>query len=211
MKVDQGSGGGGGPFIEAPTGTHLAICHKILDLGTQKNEWQGEVKFQRQILVGWELPLAIIPEGEHAGKPYGVSKFYTKSLGEKANLRKDLINWRGRDFTPAELNGFELDKLLGKACMLSIVKKPTGNGVKVGAIMKVPQGMTVPKQVNPNILLSLEHDEFDRTVFESLSNRMQVRIMATPEWERLEKGTSTPQVEQTGSLGLDNEEDEIPF
>jgi hypothetical protein len=57
-----------------------------------------------------------------AGKPFTVSKFYTASLGEKANLRADLKNWRGRDFTDEELAGFEAKNILGKPCMLSVVE-----------------------------------------------------------------------------------------
>lgn len=96
---------GSGNYEQPPVGTHLARCIKVIDIGTQKGEFQGKVTMKRQVIIGWELPNETMTEGEHAGKPFGVSKFYTASLNEKANLRADLANWRGRDFTPQELGG----------------------------------------------------------------------------------------------------------
>ena len=54
-------------------------------------------------------------------KPRAISETYTNSLGEKANLRKMLENWRGRAFTQEEMDGFDLRNVLGKACMISVV------------------------------------------------------------------------------------------
>ena len=60
----------------------------------------------------WELPGEEIEiEGEM--KPRAISETYTNSLGEKANLRKMLENWRGRAFTQEEMDGFDLRNVLG--------------------------------------------------------------------------------------------------
>jgi hypothetical protein len=81
-----------------------------------------------------------------------VGKWYTASIGEKANLRKDLVNWRGREFTDDELKGFDVKKLLGVPCMLSLTPNDKGK-VRVTGIMKLPQGTTCPPQINPERLL----------------------------------------------------------
>ena len=135
---------GNGNFEQAPAGTHLGRCIKLIDLGTQEGEYQGQATFKRQIIIGWELPSELMQNGEYAGQPFTVSKFYTASLSEKANLRKDLENWRGRAFTDEELRGFDMKNILGKPCMLSIVLNEKNNA-RVGGVMAAPKGMSLPE------------------------------------------------------------------
>ena len=139
---------GSAEFEQPPVGTHVARCIKLIDIGTQEGEYQGKATRKRQIIIGWELGNELMSEGEYAGKPFSVSKFYTMSLGEKANLRKDLSNWRGRDFTPEELAGFEAKNLLGKCCMVSLTENDKGRA-RVTGVMALPRGMSQPAQVNP--------------------------------------------------------------
>src|ERR1700685_4504260 len=96
----------GGDFEQPPIGTHMARCVRVIDIGTQRGEYQGKVNIRRQCIIAWELPTELMSEGDSAGKPFIVSRFYTASLGKKANLRADLQNWRGREFTEEELSGF---------------------------------------------------------------------------------------------------------
>jgi hypothetical protein len=110
----------GGEFVQPPTGTFLARCVRLTDLGTQTSEYEGTTRVRRQVLIGWELPEELMTTGEAAGQPFLTSKFYTQSLHENATLRKDLINWRGRDFTDEELEGFDAKNILGHPCMLTL-------------------------------------------------------------------------------------------
>ena len=48
-------GNANGSYTPAPAGTHIAICVKVIDLGTQRVEWQGDVKLQHKVLLAWEL------------------------------------------------------------------------------------------------------------------------------------------------------------
>ena len=194
---------GGVDFEQAPIGTHVARCVKIIDIGTQKGEYQGKVTIKRQCIVGWELPTELMQEGEYAGKPFVVSRFYTASLGEKANLRKDLENWRGRQFTEQELMGFESKNILGKPCMLSIIHNDKGKARESG-VMAVPKGMPVSDQINPSVYFSL--DEFDQKVFDSLSDGYKKLIQASPEWQGLKNGSGK---QPAGKF--DDMEDDIPF
>ncbi|MHA1379626.1 MAG: hypothetical protein ACTSRG_14730 [Candidatus Helarchaeota archaeon] len=43
------------------------------------------------------------------------------SLHAKATMRKFLESWRGKKFTKEELEGFDLQKILGKPCQLQII------------------------------------------------------------------------------------------
>lgn len=69
------------------------------------------------------------PHRDSEGKPHRVSTWpYTVSLNEKANLRKDLEKWRGRKFSADELNGFDLESVIGAPAMLNIVHNEGDEG-----------------------------------------------------------------------------------
>lgn len=200
------SDSGGGAFEQPPIGTHVSRCVKMIDIGTQRGEYQGQANSRRQVIIGFELPAELMTEGESAGKPFTVSKFYTASLGEKANLRKDLANWRGRDFTEEELRGFDSKNILGKCCMVSLTANDKGK-VRITGIMALPKGTVVPEQVNPTVYLSLEPEEYKAEVFEALSEGYKKLIRVSPEWAELQK-VGQP---RTGGTKFDDMEDDIPF
>jgi len=172
--------GNGGDFEQAPIGSHVARCIKIIDIGTHKGEYQGQATIKRQVIISWELPNELMTKGDYAGKPFTVSKFYTASLNEKSTLRKDLSNWRGRDFTEQELLGFDSKNILGKPCMVSVIHSDKGKA-KVAGVMALPKGMTVSDQVNESVFFSL--DEFDQTTFDALSDGYKKLIQASPEYQ----------------------------
>ncbi len=201
------SDSGGGDFEQAPAGTHIGRCYRLIDLGTQFGEYQGKPNAARKIVVAWELPNALMTEGDYAGKPFTVAKWYTASIGEKANLRKDLVNWRGRDFTEDELRGFEVKKLLGVPCMLSLTPNDKGK-IRVTGIMKPPQGSTCPPQVNASVYFSLERDEFNQATFDGLAEYWQNEIKKSPEWADLH-GKPGPVKQSAG--GIAEMESDIPF
>lgn len=203
MKVSDKGGG----FEQIAPGTYVARCIRLIDIGTQKGEYQGKPNSRRQVVIAWETPDQLMSEGDSAGKPFIVSNFYTASLGEKANLRHDLVAWRGREFTEEELEGFDLKNILGKTCMLSIVQNDKHKSIVKG-VMALPKGATVPPQVNPTLYFSL--DEFDPKVFESLPKYFKEKIMATPEYADILAKTKSP--EQTGGPVADEFfDDAIPF
>ncbi len=195
---------GGGDFEQPPVGTHLARCIRIIDIGTQKGEYQGKATFKRQVIIGWELPNELITEGDYTGKPFAVSRFYTASLSEKANLRKDLQNWRGKDFSPQELMGFDPRNVLGKVCMVSLTENDKGK-IKVTGIMAAPKGVDIPSQINPSIYFSLEPNEYDAKVFEALSDGYKRMIQISPEWVELNNPN------RSSGRKIEDVEEDIPF
>ena len=194
----------GGTFEQPEPGTYAAVCYKLLDIGTHEGEYQGQKTIKRQVIVGWEIN-ELMTTGDNEGKPFVVSKFYNQSLNEKSTLRHDLAGWRGRDFTPEELAGFDAKGILGKSCMLSLTLTDKGK-IKVASVAKLPKGMEAPKQVNPTVFLSLEPADFDRKVFEAQTDKMKTMIMSSPEWEALER-MSKP----GASSGFETMPDDIPW
>ena len=176
--------GGNGDFVQAPVGNHPARCIKLIDIGTQEGEYKGVPNFRRQIIVMWELPTETFENKDGKSAPFVVSKWYTASLSEKANLRADLVNWRGREFTDAELMGFESKNILDKPCMVQVTHSEKGKA-RVTGVSSIPKGFTVPARVNDLVYFSLERDEFSQEVFDSLGEFFQKKIKSSPEWESL--------------------------
>jgi hypothetical protein len=167
---------GGGNFKDASPGTHPARCVRIIDIGTQHGEYQGKPTARKQIIVSWELPNELMDDG----RPFMLSKFYTASLGEKANLRKDLEAWRGRAFTAEERAGFDIKSILGKGCMLSVVEKD-GGGVKVGSVMALPKGLELPPAHND--LVSFDMDEWQDEIYSAFTDGIKGMINRSDEYK----------------------------
>jgi hypothetical protein len=194
-----------GNFQRPDPGTYVARCVRIIDLGTQTGEYQGTPTIRRQVVLGWELPTELIPEGEYKGQPFLVTKFYTASLNEKATLRHDLENWRTKPFTEEELGGFDLANILGKPCLVTITLTENGKS-KVTGVTSPPRGTKVPEQFNPSLNFSLEPGEFDPSVYESLSDWFKDTIAASPEFALATGGVPTQDYKD-----VDFGTDDIPF
>ncbi len=202
----------GGDFQQPPTGVPLGRCVSLIDHGTQNGEYQGQPTSRREVFVGFELPNELIPKGQSQGLPFLVGKFYTASISEKSNLRRDLINWRGRDFTKEEAEGFVIKSLLNQPCLLTITLNDNGKA-KVTGVTGVPKGTEVPPRVNDLVYFALEPDEFDRDVFDSLSDYHKKKIESSPEYKALSaRPTSRPVMTEETILDAEEVDDgTIPF
>jgi hypothetical protein len=204
----------GGDFVQVPAGNHIAVCYRLIDLGTQFVEWKGVKKTQRKVLISWELPNELMPDGEYAGQPFTIGRRYTWSMSDKANLRHDLESWRGKSFTDDDFEGpnrFNAKNIIGKPCMLSIVQETKEGGStysNIKSVAAMPKGMTAPAPVNKPVYFSLERDLFDGVVLESLSDKLKAIIKETPEYKELVEPTTQRQ-EFVGDPR--NYDDEIPF
>lgn len=203
------SDNGGTSFEQPPIGSHAARCIAIIDIGTQKTTFEGETQIRRQVIVRWELSNELMTTGDFAGKPFTVSKFYTASLHEKAGLRKDLVSWRSRDFTPEELKGFDLKNILGHPCMLAVGLSEKGKA-KVTSVMGLPKGMVVPAQVNPSLNFSLNPEQFKAADFENLSKGFKEMVFVSPEYQAL-VGKSPQQERKHEAPMMQDEDADFPF
>lgn len=179
----------GGSFTPCPAGSHIAICIGYVDLGTQNETFEGKQKTQRKLRIMWEL----CEERTADGKLFTTGKTYTNNLGDKASLRKHLESWRSRPFTPDELKGFNLDNIVGKPCLLTIVHKPKQDGGisdSIGGISPLHRSMPVPKQVNPTTIFVI--DQFDHAKFDKLPVWLQAKILLSPEGTSKRAGFPVP-------------------
>jgi hypothetical protein len=102
----------GNDFVPCPEGVHNAVCVDVIDLGMVPGQWGTK----RKLRLVWETDAK-----DENGKNFTVRKQYTASMHEKATLAKDLKSWRGRAFTPEELKGFDVERIVGAPCQLVIV------------------------------------------------------------------------------------------
>ena len=194
---------GGGDFSPAPEGTHLATCVAVIDLGTQYTEkWK---KQQHRVLLGWELDT---DEKRDDGAPFIVWKRHTVSLHKKAGLRRDLEAWRGRQFTDAELEGFDLKNILGKPCIIGItqVTREGTTYTNVASVAALPKRMEAPKATTKTILFDVDAPDMD--VFNGFGDKLKEQIQASAEWKDRDGGG--------GNRGIDEpppptDDDPIPF
>jgi hypothetical protein len=196
---------GASNFTPAPAGLHRAVCYRLVDLGTQQREWKGQRKTARRVMLSWELADEFMDDGN----PYSVSNFYTWSMSEKANLRKDLEAWRGRQFEAIDFGPegrFKPINLLGAPCMLNVVhgQKQSGDTrVEIASITPLAKGLEKPTPKNAKVFFDL--DNFDQAVFDGLSDKIKASIMQSPEYAAIKSGGSRPMAPR------DNLDDDIPF
>ena len=205
----------GGSFESTPVGSHLARCYRIVDLGTQKSEYQGQVKYLHKVMLGWEIH-GVNDDGSPIkmkdGRPFAMFKNYTLSWSDKATLRIDLQAWRGRPFSAEEMRRFDLKTVLGAWCMLNVIERAGTDGkmyVNVANISPVPAMIKqagLPAAINKNEMFSLS--EPDWVMFETFSENLKKKIINSPEFEK----AKTPPAKMTTTVDAAMDDDsEIPF
>lgn len=151
-KASKGNGDG---FPKAPAGNHPAVLVAIVDLGTQKQEYQGNVTWQRRAYFCWELTAEAVPGFKD--KNFLVGLDLNISLNEKAKLRKWIEARVGKQIP--EGVEYDIRKELGQKCLLNVAEK---NGYpKVEGMGAVPKGMAVPDAKTPPFLFSLDERKPD--------------------------------------------------
>lgn len=204
----------GKTFIPVPPGMHLARCYRIIDLGTQKSEFEGNIKFLRKVKFMWEVHSESddgTPTVTDKGEPMVISKDYTVSWGEKATLRIDLQSWRGKPFSEEEQRRFDLKNVLDKWCMLNIVHKPRQKGgvfANITTVNPVPKALRdagVPDGYNKAEIFQIS--EPNMVMFEAFPDWLKKIISESPEW-RAKEGKITKTEKDPGLEDLD---DDIPF
>ena len=186
-------------------GLHAARIYSIVDIGTQVVEYPGKPKStSRRMIVWWELAQKMAD-----GHPFSVNLEYSQYIAsEKSKLRAHLQAWTGKVMDAATIKAFDPRKMmLGKACMVNLVQGTTGN-IKVDGLLAIPEGMEKPAAVNPQVYLDL--DAFEPTVFEGLYTWVKTKIMASPQYLKLngEHAADEPGHEDGPPPAS---EDDIPF
>lgn len=127
-------GNGGGDFTPAPEGQFQGVCVDVVDEGISKrlNQFTNQEEERDELRIVFQLKVVDQSGTEQRtenGGRFTVSQLFKKSLHEKSKLRAFLEMWRGRKFTADELQGFDVEKLLGANAIVQTVhstSKTTG-------------------------------------------------------------------------------------
>lgn len=143
----------GTPSISHPSGQFVAQCVDTIDLGESVESFAGQ-------------PDKLVPKcalvfrtGERTpnGEYFDISREFTVSMGDKANLRKFLEQWRGKAYTNEQIEeGVPLHKLAGNHALLTVAPHTSKAG-KVSAIITACVG--IPKQMQGNLP---KYDDYTR-------------------------------------------------
>lgn len=197
-------------YEPAPAGTHIARCFACIGLGTQHSEQYAD-SYKVQLM--FELPHETI-QIDGQPMPMTISKDYSLSLGKKASLRKALDSWRGKPFTPEELEGFEVSKVVGAPCQLTIVHKLTSKGemgARIETITGLAKGMICPPQVHASVKYEIEEGESSET-FRKLPEWVQKKIRTCEEWLHPKIANEPDQERPTEAPGgMEDTDSEVPF
>ena len=151
---------GGGSIAPVEAGTHPAVCVGLIDIGDQFNETYK--KSSRKVIIQWEITdETITVDGKEVNRT--ISQTYTMSLNERSALYRDLISWRGKPFTDEELAGFDLHKILGVPCLLTITHQDRNGSTyaNISGIAKAMKGMTI-KPTLPLFTFDLDDDPLEK-------------------------------------------------
>lgn len=108
-----------GSFIPAPQGVHQGVCVDVIDLGILDKGWGPKPMCRIVFQIDTRM---------ENGKRFIASRDFNKTLNEKGNLLPFLTTWRGQAFTPEELKGFPLEKLIGVNGNVQILHNEGRNG-----------------------------------------------------------------------------------
>jgi len=204
---------GGAEFEKVPAGTHIAVCNLVADVGLQP----GSAAFpdpKRKLFLRFEVPserTTYTKDGEEKEGPMTIYANFTASMNKKANMRKALEGWRGKKFTDADAEAFDVSSILGKACMILVTHSESGGKVyaNVDNIMALPKGTKAPKAENPLVLYSNEQDAQYNDLPKFLRDKVDNQLFTTEEPTRPANSSGSAKTSLSPQTTSDAEADRI--
>ena len=199
-----------------PEDIYLGVCYAVIDIGMQYEQFQGKsAKLKHKIMLIWEITGEEI-EIDGKKEPRVISNEYTFSFEDKANLKKLIDSWFGKD-SYSEENGFDIKNFLGKPCQLEITVNDKDYN-RIANIMRLARGQTAHE---PKELLYYEiGDESTHDVFDKIPEWIRDKIKKSVDFENIvdipdkTPGSAEPPSLQKRAEKKTNEKsktEEVPF
>jgi hypothetical protein len=131
-------------WAKAPEGQHQGVLVDVIDLKMHPNVYMG---VQKGMVHKCALVFQIDEINPDTGKRFELSRDFTVSMGEKANLRKFLGVWRGKSYTDQEAEeGAPLHKLEGVNALIQVEHKqsksnPDRSYANIVSVTGIPKGL----------------------------------------------------------------------
>ena len=152
-----------------PSGTQMARCVQMIHIGTLTEEIQGKETTRNLVRITFELPtITHVFDETRGAEPRLLSREFTLSMNSKSALRKFLDTWRGVPFTESESRSFDVTKLIGVPCMLSVglkTSKSSGNQYNtIDSALAIPPGVNAPDQITESCEINFEniHEHWEK-------------------------------------------------
>jgi hypothetical protein len=181
-------------FELTPAGNHIARLYKIVNLGTIDSGFQnedGSPKLQPKIRLYFELPKKLLTytdkEGKEVTKPFSISKEVTLSMfkgKQVAKLRDIVESVLGVTLKDEEADVFDVEDLLGRACMVQVAHETGKDGAvyaKIATISSLPEGIEAPEAVNPKEVVDVNTSSQEE--IGKLSEYLRVKIESSVEYK----------------------------
>jgi hypothetical protein len=142
-----------GGQLNCPPGSHPARVAAIVDLGTQTDEFEGKVRKNPHLYLSFEVYVG--------DTSYLIARDYNFTLSPKSALRPVVEGVLGRLLGA---DPFDLNALLGKACLVNLTPKVSNTGKsysKLVGVSPLPQAMTCPPAEKTPVVWCIG-DAFDR-------------------------------------------------
>ncbi len=129
-------------FKPHPEGQFVAVCADTIDLGERVETFAGTPpKLAKKCAIVFRTG----ERNEQTGEPVDIAREFTVSMGEKANLRKFLEQWRGKPYNAQQVeDGVPVDKLTGQPALLTVSHSVSSQGktyANITACVGVPKQM----------------------------------------------------------------------
>jgi hypothetical protein len=209
-----------------PAGNHPARCYSVIDLGTHTEDGNFGVQTNRKLRFSWELPDELHVFDQAKGpQPFAVHRVVNFAMHPKSTLQQMLESWRGKAFEPDELEDFEIQKVVGQPCMVTVVHAARTNNVyaNVETVAPLPKKWKAIMAEPVNAPIYYEVGMGRNAVFKSLPDWIQAQISKCQEWGGAKEAKpdvgEAPSQEEDPFKGSghasekadDDEEDQIPF
>lgn len=129
-------------FKPHPTGQYVGQCVDVVDLGEKLQDFPGTPSYLASTCA---LVFRTGERNEDSGEYIDIAKEFTVSMGDKANLRKFLEQWRGSPYKADALKaGVPLHKLEGQHGLLTVATRTSAKGkdyANITACVGIPKQM----------------------------------------------------------------------
>jgi hypothetical protein len=167
-----------------PAGNHVARLYQIVHIGTNSFEYKGEMKKSDKVRLTFELcnERKAFKEGEEP-KPFSISREFGLTMGKKSNLRPFVEGFIGTSLDDEEAYGFDLDDLIGMACLLNVVHAEVGDKVysNIRGASPLPKGMDAPELFNESKIIDVDTAPFEE--IEALPEFIRDKMKSSEEYQ----------------------------
>ena len=186
-------------FKPHPTGQYVGQCVDTIDLGEKLQDYADSKPYLAQTCA---LVFRTGERNEETGEYIDLAREFTVSMGDKANLRKFLEQWRGKPYTKEQIEeGVPLDRLTGNHGLLTVAHRESK---KQRTYANITACVGIPKQMAATVI---QYDDYVRAEYWATKKKEYAEAAA-----KFRAETAAPSSDFNDfPAALTDEDDDLPF